>query len=49
MQQCNMENGVSNTTSESGSSSPTATGFQWGHLKNRPYTYTVIGGNSRVF
>ncbi len=20
---------------------PTTTGFQWGHLKNGPYTYTV--------
>ncbi len=28
---------------------PTTTGFQWGHLKNGPYTYTVSGGNGRVF
>ncbi len=27
----------------------TTTGFQWGHLKNGPYTYTVSGGNGRVF
>ena len=24
---------------------PTTTGFQWGHLKNDPYTCTVSGGN----
>ncbi len=24
---------------------PTTTGFQWGHLQNGPYTYTVKGGN----
>ncbi len=24
---------------------PTTTGFQWGYLKNSPYTYTVSGGN----
>ena len=28
---------------------PTTTGFQWGHLKNGPCTYTVSGGNGRVF
>ncbi len=28
---------------------PTTIGFQWGHLKNGPYTYTVSGGNGRVF
>ncbi len=28
---------------------PTTTRFQWGHLKNGPYTYTVSGGNGRVF
>ena len=28
---------------------PTTTGFQWGLLKNGPYTYTVSGGNGRVF
>ena len=28
---------------------PNTTGFQCGHLKNGPYTYTVSGGNSRVF
>ncbi len=28
---------------------PTTTGFQWGHLKNGPYTYTVSGANGRVF
>ena len=28
---------------------PTTTGFQWGYLKNGPYTYTVSGGNGRVF
>ncbi len=28
---------------------PTTTGFQWGYLKNGPYTYTVSGGNDRVF
>ena len=29
---------------------PTTTGFQWEHLKNGPYTCTVIsGGNGRVF
>ncbi len=28
---------------------PTTTGFQWGHLKNDPYTYTVSEGNGRVF
>ncbi len=28
---------------------PTTTGFQWGHLKNGPYTYTVNGGNGMVF
>ncbi len=28
---------------------PTTTGFQWAHLKNGPYTYTVSGGNGRVF
>ncbi len=28
----------------------TVTGFQWGHLlKNGPYTYTVSGGNGRVY
>ncbi len=27
---------------------PTTTGFQWGHLKNGPYTYTVSEGNGRV-
>ncbi len=27
----------------------TDTGFQWGHLKNDPYTYTVSGGNGRLF
>ena len=26
---------------------PTSTGFQWGHLKNGPYT--ANGGNGRVF
>ncbi len=25
---------------------PTTTGFQWGHLKNSPYTYTVTGRNA---
>ncbi len=24
---------------------PYHTGFQWGHLKNGPYTYTASGGN----
>ncbi len=28
---------------------PTTIGFQLGHLKNSPYTYTVSGGNGRVF
>ncbi len=28
---------------------PTTTCFQWGHLKNGPYTYTVSEGNGRVF
>ncbi len=28
---------------------PTTTGFQWGHLKNSPHTYTVSGGIGRVF
>ncbi len=31
---------------------PTTTDFQWGHLKNGPYTYTVSGEKgtcSRVF
>ncbi len=28
---------------------PTTTVFQWGHLKNGPYTYTVSGGDGRVF
>ena len=28
---------------------PTTYGFQWGHLKNGPYTYTISGGNGRVF
>ncbi len=28
---------------------PTTTGFQWGHLKNGPDTYTASGGNGRVF
>ncbi len=28
---------------------PTTTGFQWGYLKNGPYTYTVSEGNGRVF
>ncbi len=28
---------------------PTTTGFQWESLKNDPYTYTVSGGNGRVF
>ncbi len=28
---------------------PTTIGFQLGHLKNGPYTYTVSGGNGRVF
>ena len=28
---------------------PTTIGFQWGYLKNGPYTYTVSGGNGRVF
>ena len=23
--------------------------FKWGYLKNGPYTYTVSGGNGRVF
>ncbi len=27
----------------------TTTGFQWGHLKNGAYTYTLSGGNGRVF
>ncbi len=28
---------------------PTTTGFQWGYLKNGPFTYTVSVGNGRVF
>ena len=28
---------------------PTTTVFQWGHLKDGSYTYTVSGGNGRVF
>ncbi len=28
---------------------PTTTGFQWGHLKNGPYTYTVSERYGRVF
>ncbi len=28
---------------------PTTIGFQWGYLKNGPYTCTVSGGNGRVF
>ena len=28
---------------------PTTTGFQWGLLKNGPYTYIASGGNGRVF
>ncbi len=28
---------------------PTTTGFQWGLLKNGPYTYTASGGIGRVF
>ena len=28
---------------------PTTTGFQWGLLKNGPYTYTASGENGRVF
>ncbi len=28
---------------------PTTAGFQWGYLKNDPYTYTVSGGNGMVF
>ncbi len=27
---------------------PTTTGFQWGHLKNSLYTYTVSGRKGRV-
>ncbi len=27
---------------------PTTTRFQWRHLTNGPYTYTVSGGNGRV-
>ncbi len=26
---------------------PTTAGFQWGYLKNGPYTYTVSGGNKK--
>ena len=28
---------------------PTTIGFQWGHLKNGPYTYRVSEENGRVF
>ncbi len=28
---------------------PTTIGFQWGYLKNGPYTYRVSGRNGRVF
>ncbi len=28
---------------------PTTKGFQLGYLKNGTYTYTVSGGNGRVF
>ncbi len=28
---------------------PTTTGFQWGHLKNGSYIYTVSEGNGMVF
>ena len=28
---------------------PTTTGFQWGHLKNGPYTLTVSGGPAGTF
>ena len=28
---------------------PTGKGFQWGHLKNGPYTDIVSGGNGGVF
>ena len=27
---------------------PTTIGFQWGYLKNDPFTYTVSGGNGRI-